>query len=511
MRTLAFLFALVSFCLSTAAPAAGSKSAALATSTNATVTVDVSKPAGNLNPYVLGNNVAWAEESPEVLYHDTLSYSNAFLDYAQRLAPTMLRYPGGTDADLYHWQRGVGPVAGRGTSKLQSGDEKTIYWGTDEFLSLCITVGAEPLITVNVATGTPEEAAAWVAYTNTRPGSLMRVKYWEIGNEPYLEPVSEEAAMTPEVFAARANAFIRAMKGVDPTIIVGIPLRSDRIGQADLPHHPGFNDKVLPAITEPFEYVAVHNSYWPVTLHKKETAEETYLATMAASRLIESDMAATRQQLQRYFPGRPFQIAVTEYNTLYSLDIAVYGLVALFTSDTDRRIDSLASALYTIDALMTFAAMPDLLTANFWSLNGNWWFGAIGHDGEPRATFHALEAYRKLVGGRLLPTAVSTPTISTPAAGWVPAMDTVPLIRAQSVLQADGRVEMALINRSLSETLRTRITLKGRSRGTVTLSQLTAEDPFDHHPKWATSSAQVVSGSVEISLPPHSATFATIR
>ena len=39
-------------------------------------------------------------------------------------------------------------------------------FGTDEFVRFCRQVGAEPFITANFGSGTPEEAANWVAYCN---------------------------------------------------------------------------------------------------------------------------------------------------------------------------------------------------------------------------------------------------------------------------------------------------------------------------------------------------------
>ncbi|MDX2682608.1 hypothetical protein PV333_41195 [Streptomyces sp. NY05-11A] len=41
--------------------------------------------------------------------------------------------------------------------------------------------GAQPVITVNYGSGTPDEAAAWVRYANITKG--YGIKYWEVGNE----------------------------------------------------------------------------------------------------------------------------------------------------------------------------------------------------------------------------------------------------------------------------------------------------------------------------------------
>ena len=74
-----------------------------------------------------------------------------------------------------------------------------------------------PIITVNMGTGTPEEAAAWVYYANKVKG--YGIKYWEINNEisGYWEIGGPLGAKD---YAQRAIEFIEAMKAVDPTIEV---------------------------------------------------------------------------------------------------------------------------------------------------------------------------------------------------------------------------------------------------------------------------------------------------
>jgi alpha-N-arabinofuranosidase len=103
------------------------------------------------------------------------------------MRPTALRYPGGCFSDWYHWKDGIGPRSERPRYERQFwtgiqiegieidpelserfGPPETNAFGTDEFLRYCNDVGAEPLLTANFGTGTPEEAAEWVAYTNRR-------------------------------------------------------------------------------------------------------------------------------------------------------------------------------------------------------------------------------------------------------------------------------------------------------------------------------------------------------
>lgn len=74
-----------------------------------------------------------------------------------------------------------------------------------------------PIITINMGTGTPEEAAAWVYYANVVKG--YGIKYWEINNE-----ISGHweigGPISAKDYAQIAIKFIEAMKSVDPSIEV---------------------------------------------------------------------------------------------------------------------------------------------------------------------------------------------------------------------------------------------------------------------------------------------------
>lgn len=108
-----------------------------------------------------------------------------------------MRWPGGCCADHYHWKNGVGPE--RPDRVHPRHHPANPVWrhdfGTDEFLHFCELVGAEPVLTVNTATGTPEEFLDWYEYVNepatTKYGKMRaenghaepyNVKYWGIGN-----------------------------------------------------------------------------------------------------------------------------------------------------------------------------------------------------------------------------------------------------------------------------------------------------------------------------------------
>ena len=108
-----------------------------------------------------------------------------------------MRWPGGCCADHYHWKNGVGPR--RPVRMHPMADPANPVWrhdfGTDEFMRLCELTGADPILTINTATGSPEEFLDWYEYVNgsteTEYGRMRaenghpapyNVRFWGIGN-----------------------------------------------------------------------------------------------------------------------------------------------------------------------------------------------------------------------------------------------------------------------------------------------------------------------------------------
>jgi hypothetical protein len=77
-----------------------------------------------------------------------------------------------------------------------------------------------PMITVNMGTGTPQEAAAWVYYANVVKG--YGIKYWQVGNE--LDGDWETGGpLNADDYGRRFLEFYTAMKKADPHIILAGP------------------------------------------------------------------------------------------------------------------------------------------------------------------------------------------------------------------------------------------------------------------------------------------------
>ncbi len=130
---------------------------------------------------------------------------------ARSMHITELRF-GGNFSSYYHWRDGVGPMDERRTMEnIAWGIPEYNNFGTDEFLQLCDLIGATPQFDLNMGSGTPEEAAAWVRYI--RAHHKGRVLY-EIGNELYGN--WQVGYPTINEIAARTLAFSKAVRSVDP-------------------------------------------------------------------------------------------------------------------------------------------------------------------------------------------------------------------------------------------------------------------------------------------------------
>ncbi len=115
------------------------------------------------------------------------------------LQPASIRWPGGSFANRYIWQNGIGPREKRLPHPIdQWGDRDTYQFGTDEFIQFCEKVKAEPILVINTSRGV-DDALNWLEYCmgdeTTEYGRMRganghpapyQLKTLEIDNEPWL-------------------------------------------------------------------------------------------------------------------------------------------------------------------------------------------------------------------------------------------------------------------------------------------------------------------------------------
>jgi alpha-N-arabinofuranosidase len=125
---------------------------------------------------------------PDSPIPNTRGIRNDVVTALRALQVPNVRWPGGCFADEYHWRKGVGP-GGQRPATLNSawgGVVDTNSFGTDEFMDFLQQIGSQAYVSVNVASGTPREAAEWLEYlTAAQPTALAKERVANGHPSPY--------------------------------------------------------------------------------------------------------------------------------------------------------------------------------------------------------------------------------------------------------------------------------------------------------------------------------------
>lgn len=289
--------------------------------------VDLDDVLGEINPNVYGHFV---EHLENCVYGGIFTPDGSELNadvtaLVKALRPPLIRYPGGNFASGYHWEEGIGPKDQRPIHEDKAWhtlDSNQV--GTDEFLAFCEEVGAEAFLVVNDGSGTPEEAARWVAYCNdplnTEQGSRRaanghpepyNVKLWGLGNEVWGEwQIGHTDAAG---YVERIKPFITAMRAADPEIelvAVGLDMQpGDPRGAEE------WNRTVLEGIGEQIDYISFHVYQPDETGYREQYNEEAlYHSLIAAPYDTEDAIRRMADLINEVVPNRQISVALDEYN-----------------------------------------------------------------------------------------------------------------------------------------------------------------------------------------------------
>jgi hypothetical protein len=241
----------------------------------------------------------------------------------------MIRYPGGSYADIYHWKDNTAP-----------GGYVAPDTDFDTFMGSVQRIGAQPMIIANYGTGSAQEAADWVRYANVTMG--YGAKYWAIGNENYGNghygtawESDDHTDLSPAQYANEVIAYSDAMKAVDPTIKIGAVLTMPAnwpdglVGAGD----PGtWNQTVLKLAGSHIDFADIH--WYPGGSSAADSLTKTGQ--------LDDALYLLRRQLDAYAPGAG--ISLTETNVGVGQDTQPG---ALFLADAYSGL--LENGVFTVD------------------------------------------------------------------------------------------------------------------------------------------------------------------
>lgn len=200
---------------------------------------------------------------------DRLGFRQDVMQLIRGLHMSILRYPGGNFVSGYHWRDGVGPREKRPCKlNLAWNTLESNQVGTDEFCVWANKLGAEVMLSVNLGTGTPQEAADLVEYTNHPGGTQLSnlriqngypsphdVKLWCLGNE--MDGPWQIGHKKPGEYAQIAKQAAKLMKAVDPSIEL-VACGSTNSG---MPLYPTWDAEVLSECIDEIDFLSMHTYY----------------------------------------------------------------------------------------------------------------------------------------------------------------------------------------------------------------------------------------------------------
>ena len=396
----------------------------------------------------------------------------------RKLKVPVLRWPGGCFADTYHWKDGIGAKDKRPSivNTNWGGVTEDNSFGTHEFLNMCQLLGAEPYLSGNVGSGTVQELADWVQYTNFESKSPMSnqrkqngqdkpwgVKFWGIGNEAW----GCGGNMKPDYYANVYRQFATFMSNTNNTRLFKIAS-----GASDADYH--WTETLMQNIPSwMLAGVAMHH-YSIIDWNHKGSAsdftEQQYFAILKSA--IWMDTLVTRHAaiMDKYDPQKRVALVVDEWGGWYDVepntnpgflyqqntmrDAMIAGVsLNIFNNHADRvRMANLAQAINVLQAVILTNEEKMILTP----------------------TYHVMEMYNVHQDAKLVP-------LSIQSNYYVLGNEKLPAISASASKDSLGSTHISIVNIDANKAQEVSVTLNGGKYSTVKGRILTSSQLQDHN------------------------------
>jgi len=241
-----------------------------------------------------------------------------------------VRWPGGCFADEYFWRRGIGPAAARHNTINSNwgGAVEPNSFGTDEFMDFVDQIGSEAYVSVNVGSGTVQDAADWLAYMTADPTTAAgkeraanghpkpyKVKYLGLGNEAW----GCGGSMTPDHYVDVMKPFARFARNYNPAQTGAETMQRIAVGPDG--GKPEYTEAVMKAYKDrtwawSIEGLSLHSyttNGWPPS-YASENFDETAYAGLVKATLGMNDLIAKHSAIMdKYDPEKKVPLVVDEW------------------------------------------------------------------------------------------------------------------------------------------------------------------------------------------------------
>lgn len=420
-------------------------------------TLDKDYTIGEVDPRIFGSFV---EHLGRVVYDgiyepghpsaDELGFREDVIEAVKAANVSMVRYPGGNFVSGYRWTDGIGPLAER-KPRFDRAWRKvdTNAVGTNEFAHWAKKAGVEFMATVNLGTGTPQEAGEMVEYCNMPGGTYWsdlrrehgyadphQIKLWCLGNE--MDGPWQIGQLSAEDYGKKAREAAKIMKWTDPTI----ELVACGSCNPDMPTYPDWDRIVLEHLYDQVEFVSLHR-YFACDPSSKVmnpngwVKEDAPYFTANLRDYLRTVISAADYVKTKTHSAKPMYISFDEWNVLPEKWRASGDPEGLFAF-------SLREVLVYGAVLGTLLQHADRVKAACQSLmiNAGGLFSNIKGGGIViHPVFYPFQLMSRYGRGVALMDRVSGPSVETAQCGPQPALQT-----AATFNEADGAVNVFISN-----------------------------------------------------------------
>ncbi len=249
-----------------------------------------------------------------------------------------VRWPGGCFADEYHWRKGIGPSNQRVVTLNPNwgGVIEPNTFGTHEFMDFLDQIGADAYISINIGSGTPQEAAEWLEYmTAAQPTTLAKeraanghpapykIGYLGIGNESW----ACGGNMTADYYLSQLKIYSRFVRDFNPA-------QQDKQQMLKIAVGPGGGEPRWTEWTEAIMKAWQHHQWswdinglsmhsytvvrWPPSFASVGFGETEYSQILKSTLEMEGLISEHSAIMDKYDPQKKVALVVDEWGTWYT-------------------------------------------------------------------------------------------------------------------------------------------------------------------------------------------------
>src|SRR5208337_3994644 len=247
-----------------------------------------------------------------------------------------IRWPGGCFADEYHWRKGIGPQRAVSLNPNWGGVTEPNTFGTDEFMDFLGQIGSDAYISVNVGSGTPQEAAEWLEYmTTAQPTTLekeraanghpapYKIAFLGIGNESW----DCGGNMTPDYYVSQMKIYSRFVRNFNPEQQDKHQMLKIAVGPGgDGPRWTDWTETVMKAYQQhtwswDINGLSMHNytvGHWPPSYTSTGFGETEYSQILKFTLEMDGLISKHSAIMDKYDPDKKVALVVDEWGGWYA-------------------------------------------------------------------------------------------------------------------------------------------------------------------------------------------------